>query len=207
MALTSPVVLDEGAVARGSPPADARATVQTLAPGFLIAMPRLGDPNFQRAVILVIEHGSGGAMGLVINRAAPLTLADVAEGHDLKLADGRGEQQVFLGGPVEPQRGFVLHDSSDVPEKHEIVPGLYLSVTLDALAPLLGDTQCKLRFCLGYAGWGPKQLDHEIAAGAWLFTEAERVAVLEGEADSLWDSTLRGMGVDPAMIVSGAGVQ
>lgn len=181
--------------------------MQTLAPGFLIAMPRLGDPNFQRAVILVIEHGSGGAMGLVINRAAPLTLADVAKGHDIKLADGRGQQQVFLGGPVEPQRGFVLHDSTGVPEKHEIVPGLYLSVTLDALGPLLCDAQCKLRFCLGYAGWGPKQLDQEIAAGAWLFTEAERVAVLEGDAETLWDATLRGMGVDPAMIVSGAGVQ
>jgi len=205
--LTSHDVPVQGAVAPRAGPADARATVQTLAPGFLIAMPRLGDPNFQRAVILVIEHGSGGAMGLVINRAAPLTLADVAKGHDIQLADGRGDQQVFLGGPVEPQRGFVLHDSPEVPEKHEIVPGLYLSVTLDALGPLLSDAQCRLRFCLGYAGWGPKQLDHEIAAGAWLFTEAERLAVLEGEADSLWDATLRGMGVDPAMIVSGAGVQ
>jgi putative transcriptional regulator len=197
----------EGAVALDVGPADARVTVQTLAPGFLIAMPRLGDPNFQRAVILVIEHGAEGAMGLVINHAAPLTLADVAQGQNVKLADGRGEQQVFLGGPVEPQRGFVLHDSASVPEKHEIFPGLYLSVTLDALGPLLGDAQCKLRFCLGYAGWGPKQLDHEIAAGAWLFTEAERLAVLEGDADTLWEATLRGMGVNPAMLVSGAGVQ
>jgi putative transcriptional regulator len=180
--------------------------VKSLAPGFLIAMPQLGDPNFHRSVVLMIEHGEGGAMGLVINRAAPLTLKDLAKGQQLKVSAGRAADSVFVGGPVEPQRGFVLHDSDKIAEKHEVVPGLYLSVTIDALQPLLQDPIIRLRFCLGYAGWGPKQVEKEIAQGAWLYTEAEALPTLEGDPNQLWDSTLRGMGVDPAMLVTGGGV-
>ena len=177
-----------------------------LAPGFLIAMPQLGDPNFHRSVVLVIEHGDGGAMGLVINRTAPLTLKDVAKTQSLKLFEGRAADAIFVGGPVEPHRGFILHDRSGVDEKHEVVPGLYLSVTRDSLEPLLMDPGARLRFCLGYAGWGPRQLEKEISAGAWLYTEAAAVPALEGEPAKLWDATLREMGVDPAMIVTGGGV-
>ena len=169
-------------------------------------MPQLGDPNFHRSVILMIEHGETGAMGLVINRASPLTLKDLANGQQLRLAAGREKDAVFVGGPVEQFRGFVLHDRKDLAEKLEVVPGLYLSVTKDALQPLLADAVGRIRFCLGYSGWGPKQLDKEIAAGAWLFTEAQAEPALEGAPDQIWDNTLRGMGVDPAMLVSSKGV-
>lgn len=180
--------------------------MQTLAPGFLIAMPQLGDPNFHRSVILMIEHGENGAMGLVLNRSAPLTLEDVAKGQDFKVARARSVQNVYVGGPVEPQRGFVLHDVSDVPEKHEVLPGLFLSLTLDSLQPLLEDARGRLRFCLGYSGWGPGQLEKEIADGSWLFTEAAGAPVLDGDPDKLWDATVRSMGFDPAMLMSGGGV-
>lgn len=180
--------------------------VKSLSPGFLIAMPQLGDPNFHRSVILMIEHGNGGAMGLVINRAAPLTLRDLANGQSLKISRRREKDSVFVGGPVEQHRGFVLHDRGDVAEKIEVVPGLYLSVTRDALGPLLEGDGGRLRFCLGYSGWGPKQLEKEIASGAWLFTEAQARPALEGEPEQLWDATLRGMGVDPAMLVPSKGV-
>lgn len=180
--------------------------MKALAPGFLIAMPQLGDPNFHRSVILMIEHGDGGAMGLVVNHAAQLTLKDLAKGQQLDIAGKHERDAVYVGGPVEPQRGFVLHDCGALEEKFEVCPGLYLSVTLDALGPLLVDEDCRLRFCLGYAGWGPKQLEKEIAAGAWLFTEAAGDPVLEGDPNKLWDSTLRGMGVDPAMLFPGRGV-
>ncbi|MBI3182491.1 MAG: YqgE/AlgH family protein [Myxococcales bacterium] len=180
--------------------------MKSLAPGFLIAMPQLGDPNFYRSVVLIIEHNEGGAMGLVINRAAPLKLAELAKGHKLRIASHRAEQFVFVGGPVEPHRGFVLHDSQQVTERHEVIPGLYLSLTLDSLQPLLEDPRSRMRFCLGYAGWGPKQVEKEIAAGAWLFTEAAALPTLEGEPAALWDATLRGMGVDPATLVAGRGV-
>jgi putative transcriptional regulator len=180
--------------------------VNALAPGFLIAMPQLGDPNFLRAVVLMIEHGASGSMGLVVNRAAPLTLRDLARGQSLTVAKQFENQSVFVGGPVEPQRGFILHDSDQVEERHEVLPGLYLSVTTDSLGPLLTGGKHQLRFCLGYAGWGAQQLEQEIAAGAWLFTEASSAPVLQGDPDQLWDATLRGMGVDPAMLFPAKGV-
>ena len=181
-------------------------TLQKLAPGFLIAMPQLSDPNFHRAVVLMVEHGEGGAMGLILNRAAPLTLRDVGEGQGLKVSPSRLHEPVFLGGPVEPQRGFVLHDSETIGERHEVIPGLFLSVTLDALQPLLSERGHRLHFCLGYAGWGPDQLEEEIKAGAWLYAEATAEHVLAADPKQLWDVVLRGMGVDPAMIVAGKGV-
>src|SRR6476646_2441207 len=125
------------------------AQVKSLAPGFLIAMPQLGDPNFHKTVVLMIEHSDAGAMGLVLNRAAPITLKELARGQQLRLAESRSTHSVFVGGPVEPQRGFVLHDSRNISEKHEVLPGLYLSVTVDALQPLLADPATRLRFCLG----------------------------------------------------------
>src|SRR4051794_4121565 len=102
--------------------------VETLAPGLLIAMPQLGDPNFHRSVILMIEHSDGGAMGLVLNRASRITLKELASGQAFSFAPTRSGDSVFLGGPVEPQRGFVLHDSRRTVERQEVLPGLYLSV-------------------------------------------------------------------------------
>lgn len=179
--------------------------MNALAPGFLIAMPQLGDPNFSKAVVLMLEHGSGGSMGLVLNKAAPLTLKDLAKAQTITVGDRFANESVFVGGPVEPQRGFVLHDSASVQDKHEVMPGLYLSVTMDALAPLLTEPDHRLRFILGYAGWGPTQLEQEIAQGAWLYTEASRDPVFDEDPDHLWDATLRGMGVDPAMLFPAKG--
>ena len=85
--------------------------MKSLAPGFLIAMPQLGDPNFRRSVVLMIEHNDEGSMGLVINHAAPLTMADLGKGQKLTVATGRAEQAVFVGGPVEPYRRSEEHTS------------------------------------------------------------------------------------------------
>ena len=169
-------------------------------------MPQLGDPNFHRSVVLMIEHNSEGSMGLVINRPAPLTLAELGKGQSLTVAPVRLGQPVFVGGPVEPYRGFVLHDAEAIEEKVEVMKGLFLSVTSDALKPLLAMDDVRMRFCLGYSGWGPKQIDHELAQGAWLFTEATAGPALDGDPDALWGETLKGMGVDPAMLVTGGGV-
>jgi putative transcriptional regulator len=169
-------------------------------------MPQLGDSTFKRSVILVLEHGESGSMGLVINRGASLTLGDLAKNQSIGIAPERVKQLVFVGGPVEPHRGFVLHNDERVTEKHEVVPGLYLSLTLDTLGPLLKDPEPHLRFCLGYAGWGPQQLESELASGSWLYAEASARPVLEGDPGLLWDSILKGMGVDPAMLVKGKGL-
>ncbi len=180
--------------------------MKNLAPGFLIAMPQLGDPNFQRSVVLIIEHNDEGAMGLVLNRAAALTLRELARGQKIELSAHRLGDPVFVGGPVEPYRGFVLHNSDAITESTEVIPGLFLSVTSDSLEPLLASEDVRLRFCLGYAGWGPKQLEKELSEGSWLFTEAELEPSLEGSGETLWSQVLNGIGVDPARIVAGRGV-
>lgn len=180
--------------------------VQNLAPGLLIAMPQLGDSNFHRAVVLMVEHSETGSLGLVLNRPSPVTLRELSKGQGLKLAAERADEVVFVGGPVEPQRGFVLHDNPQVIEKHELAPGLFLSVTLDALGPLLADPSHRLRFCLGYAGWGPRQVETEITAGAWLFNEVGAESVLGDAPEQMWETSLHQMGVDPAMLQTGRGV-
>lgn len=169
-------------------------------------MPQLGDPNFHRSVVLMIEHNTEGSMGLVVNRPAAVNLKQLAKGQKLQVAASRAEQKVFVGGPVEPYRGFLLHDSKKVDERQQVLPGLFLSVTTEALEPLLVDPACRLRFCLGYAGWGPQQIEKELAQGSWLFTEAAAPSILDGDPDELWAATLKGMGVDPAMIVAGGGI-
>ncbi len=180
--------------------------VKALAPGFLIAMPQLLDPNFQRTVVLVLEHSDGGSMGLVFNRTAKMSLADLGKSQELSVHPLRAGEPIFLGGPVEPYRGFVLHDSAVVEEKAQIVPGLYLSVTGDALKELLASTGARVRFCLGYAGWGPGQIDKELAQGSWLFTEAAADTVLGKEPAQIWEDVIKSMGVDPAMLVTTGGI-
>ena len=165
-------------------------------------MPQLGDPNFHRTVVLVLEHSAEGAVGLVLNRPAQVTLEELARGQSLTVTGALGREPVYLGGPVEPNRGFLLHDRTGVAEKQAIVPGVFLSETKDSLAELLGNGLGSVRFFLGYAGWGPRQLEQELAQGTWLFTEATPERVLKSEAGTLWDEVLRQMGVDPAMLQS-----
>ncbi len=180
--------------------------MKSLAPGFLIATPQLHDENFARAVVLMLEHTGQGSMGLVINRTAPLTFRDLGRSQSLKVAASRRDDALFHGGPVEPFRGFVLHDSRDVEEKSELLPGVFLSVTSDALTPLLLDESATLRFCLGYAGWGPGQIEIEMKQGSWLFTEAEPKLVLHEPPDAIWDQAMKNMGIDPGWVMPSGGV-
>lgn len=169
-------------------------------------MPQMSDPNFSRAVVLMLEHNEEGAMGLIINRTAELTFRDLAKSQKLEIAATREDDAIFLGGPVEPHRGFVLHDRDSIEERAPLLPGLFLSVTTDALEPLLLDASTKLRFCLGYSGWGPGQLEKEIAQGSWLFTEARSEPVLVTEPRDIWSEVIKSMGVDPAMLITTGGI-
>ena len=107
--------------------------MSAIAPGFLVAVPQLGDPNFQRAVVLMLEHSDRGAMGLVVNRPAPLKLADVARGHGIEVGDDYHRAHVYVGGPVEPERGFVLHGRTEVPEAIPLFEGMFVSGSIDSL--------------------------------------------------------------------------
>lgn len=180
--------------------------VKALAPGFLIAMPQLVDPNFKRAVVLMMEHSATGSMGLIFNRKAKMSLGDLAKNQELQIARPRAGESIFVGGPVEPYRGFLLHDRDSVGERSQLLPGLFLSVTSAALETLIADPTCRLRFCLGYAGWGPGQVEKEIAQGSWLFTEAVPDTVLRADPLQVWEEVIKSMGVDPAMLVTTGGI-
>lgn len=169
-------------------------------------MPQLLDTQFERSVVLMLEHGAGGAMGLVINREAPMTFGALSRANELRVSPGREADHLFLGGPVEQHRGFVLHDLPHVAEKTEVLPGLFLSVTNDSLGPILLNPTATVRFCLGYAGWGPGQVEKELTEGAWLFTEVNVDTVLHAAHGQIWSETIKSMGVDPAWLVTSGGI-
>ena len=180
-----------------------------LAPGFLVAVPQLGDPNFKRAVILLMEHGGDGALGLVVNRVASVNLAEIARSQGLAQRKELKKQPVYVGGPVQPERGFVLHNRPDLEDSVEIKDGLYVSSSLDILKLLLGEnggSTGQFRLCLGYAGWGPGQLEKELQEGAWLSAPISRKHALETPPTQAWDNVLRDMGIDPAMLLHVGGV-
>ena len=145
-------------------------------------------------------------MGLVINHVAPLTFKELGESQELEVPASREAGALFKGGPVEPYRGFVLHDSAQVEERNEILPGLFLSVSSDSLPALISDPSVHLRFCLGYAGWSPGQIELEMKEGSWLYTEADREIVLHEDPEHAWERTIKSMGIDPGWVVPPGGV-
>jgi putative transcriptional regulator len=180
--------------------------VSDIAPGFLVAVPQMGDPNFARSVVLMLEHNDEGALGLVVNRPSSLTLGEVAESQDLTIHPGALGQPVFVGGPVQPERGFVLHLRDDVPQSVALVDGLFVSGSTEALTKLIGESVEGWRLCLGFAGWEAGQLEREIREGAWLTAPATAGRVLGTSPADTWRSVLSDIGVDPAHLVQGGGV-
>ncbi len=180
-----------------------------LAPGFLVAVPQLGDPNFHRAVILLMEHGTEGALGLVVNRTAQLkqvSLGEIAHSQGLDRRPELDRSPVYVGGPVQPERGFVVHSSGELDESVRIQDGLFVSGSMESLKTLMGGSPNRFRLCLGYAGWGPGQLEKELKEGAWIVAPVNPRHALETPAPQAWDAVLRDMGIDPAMVLQGGGV-
>lgn len=171
------------------------------APSFLIAVPQLGDPNFIRSVVIILEHGDHGSMGLVISRATNLTVSAFCGSQGLEF-QGDGSQCVYLGGPVQTERAFILHSPGPSgPETEEILDGVSISYSLESLR-LLAETPTEhLRIYLGYAGWGPGQLAAEISEGAWLVHRASADLVFAGDEIDPWQAALREMGIDPAQLM------
>jgi len=184
------------------------AESDTLTNHFLIAMPNLRDPNFARTVTLICEHSSEGAMGIVINRVTDLSLTDIFEQMNI---DGSGCQRldlpVHIGGPVQSNRGFVLHQPVGPWESTlQVTPTLGVSTSRDilvALAENRGPEHCLL--ALGYAGWSPGQLEKEIAENAWLSGPADHSILFELPAEDRWSAAVRHLGVDLAALSNEAG--
>ncbi len=178
-----------------------------LAPAFLVAMDKLWDPNFRGSVVLMLHHDDEGAIGLVVNRVTDLPMASLCETFGL---DWRGEPQarVDWGGPVQPELGWMLlgEGGFDVPEVESVTEGIRFTRSNEVLRKVAENPPRQMRMFLGYAGWGPGQLERELAEGAWLVAPVSPHLVFEGGAESLWDDVVRSLGIEPATLVQTQGV-
>jgi len=182
--------------------------VTSLAGQMLIAMPQMQDRRFERSVILLCAHNEDGAMGLVINKLIDsLTLPELLTQLGIEGDGLRGTAHVHFGGPVESGRGFVLH-SADYNEEGTITVGgnLALTATLDILRAIgRGEGPRRSLLALGYAGWGPGQLDAEIQANGWLHVAADEGIVFGEDFKDKWQRALGKLGIDPIALSGDAG--
>lgn len=175
----------------------------------LIAMPGMGDPRFDRSVIYMCAHSEDGAMGLIVNKPAPdLNFIDLLEQLELNPSDEARQIRVHVGGPVEHGRGFVLH-SPDYKSKEatlQVDDDFGMTATLDILEDISngeGPQNCLL--ALGYAGWGPGQLEDEIQANGWLTCAASHDLVFgEGDGEK-WTAALASLGISPSFLSASGG--
>ncbi len=181
-----------------------------LAGKILIAMPGLGDPRFERSVILVCAHSQDGAMGIVVNKpASELSFAGLLEQLNIPVAPEGRDIRVHVGGPVERGRGFVLHSSDWRPPSGtsmSVPGGFEMTATLDILEALAkgGGPEAAI-LALGYAGWGPGQLEAEIGRNDWLTADPEAGLVFSRDDGGKWAAALRRMGIDPVTLSASAG--
>lgn len=175
----------------------------------LVAMPGMGDVRFARSVILVCAYSPEGAMGLIVNHPArDVDFNGLLQHLDIARASGSRDIRVHFGGPVERGRGFVLHsgDYSGGAATMRIPGGLALTATLDVLEALArGKGPERALLALGYAGWGPGQLEGEILRNDWIVAEAPEDLVFSADDGGKWAAVLRGAGIDPVSLSGTAG--
>jgi len=166
---------------------------------FLIAVPAMDDPHFARGVTLLCEHTEHGAMGLLVNRPSDYRLGEVLEQMEIAPeTPGIAEDTVLVGGPVLPDRGFVLHDGGDEwPSTMRIAPGLAVTTSREILAAMArGEGPRRHLVALGYASWGAGQLEQELADNAWLTVPADQAIVFELPFEQRWHAAARRLGID-----------
>ena len=181
----------------------------------LIAMPGMPDPRFAHAVVFLCTHSADGAMGLIMNKPLPdLNFGTLLQSLDIPVQgahSGLGdppehaEDPVYFGGPVETSRGFVLHtpDVFAADASLRVTEFAVLSTSLDILAQIArGQGPAEVRLALGYAGWGPGQLEDELRKGGWLTCAADAGLLYRTAPDRLWGAALDRIGVDPRLLSS-----
>jgi putative transcriptional regulator len=154
----------------------------SLAGQLLVAAPSMGDPHFERTVILIIQHSPSGALGIIINKPIGETsIASVFEALGQKASDVAGDMRVFSGGPVQPEVGFVVH-SADYRRPETVTSSLDILRDIGARRG-----PAKILVAFGYTGWGPNQLEREIDERAWGIAEADPALVFDEDRDKVWD--------------------
>jgi putative transcriptional regulator len=174
----------------------------------LVAMPQMLDERFAKSVIYLCAHTEDGAMGLVVNKLLEnIDFPDLLDQLDLSPAPGGDDIRVHFGGPVESGRGFVLHTSDYVQDETMVIDDqIAMTATTDILRDIAeGDGPRNSLLALGYAGWGPGQLDTEIQANGWLSVAADDTLVFGTDPDTMWKGALAKMGIDVSMLSGDAG--
>ena len=175
-------------------------------PTLLLSMPQMQDPNFTQTVVLLCDYLPDGAFGIVLNRSTGMPASSmvhldppVAPLNDLPLC---------IGGPVQPDRGWILvGDAPDGQDFRTIVDGLYLSTSPAVLRRVLQTQPTpRARVLAGYAGWGPGQLDDELAQSSWLMADVDVDLVFDVDPSAMWETAIRRLGADPSMLQSSPGV-
>jgi putative transcriptional regulator len=175
---------------------------------FLIAMPGMQDPNFLRGVTFVCQHTDEGAMGLVINRAADITLSDVLRQMRMSTQiDDVARAPVYIGGPVQPERGFVLHDAGERwDSSFAISDEIAITTSRDILQAMAeGRGPKRTMVALGYAGWSAGQLEAEMKDNAWLTARADSKLIFDTPLAQRWEAAARSVGIDPFLLSDHAG--
>lgn len=175
---------------------------------FLIAMPAMQDPNFHQTVTYICQHNEEGALGIVINRTIDLTIGDVFG--QMKIADtasARSNTPVHYGGPVQVERGFILHEEIGNWDSTLKIGGLTgLTTSRDILEAMASDSgPSRSILALGYAGWGAGQLEREISENAWLNGPADNELIFSTPVEKRWSSAAALLGVDLNLLSTDAG--
>ncbi len=175
---------------------------------FLIAMPAMDDPNFAQGVTLLCQHNEEGAMGLMINRLSDFTLGEVLQQmHIETVSETLANTPVMMGGPVQPDRGFVLHDDPrEWSSTLRFGNGLAVSTSRDILEAMAkGEGPKNAVIVLGYAGWSAGQLEEELAANAWLTVEADQAILFRTPIHARWQAAAKSLGINLTHITDYSG--
>ena len=179
---------------------------------FLIAMPGMADETFAGTVVYLCEHNEKGALGLVINRPIDIKLKNLFHKVELKLdREELAEQPVYFGGPVQTERGFVLHEKlhdGDAPYNSTLsIPGgLEMTTSKDVLEAMAGGSgPHKVLITLGYSGWQPGQLEDELGRNGWLTVDADHKVIFDTPIEQRYGRALSLLGFDPMMLSQEAG--
>jgi len=175
---------------------------------FLIAMPNMADPYFSRTLTYVCEHNDQGALGLVVNRPIDMTLQALFERLSLSLrARELSDAPIYFGGPVQTDRGFVLHEpAGNWQSTLRVREAIGLTTSRDILEAVgRGQAPRRMLVTLGYAGWSPGQLEHEISQNAWLTVEARDAIIFDLPAEERLAAAMELLGLDYARLQDAAG--
>jgi putative transcriptional regulator len=172
-------------------------------------MPQLLDPNFERTVVLLVHHDANGTFGVVLNRTTEIDAPNLCA--TLKIEwRGRPDASIDWGGPVQPQTGWVIFGDELMAavgdEARAVADGVFFAGSLDVLRRVAAHPPKRVRLLLGYAGWGPGQLEGEIAEGAWLSAPVSSEVVFEVPPEDMWEHVVRSLGIEPATLVPSRGI-